>query len=175
MCKFISVDFNFSHNLFSILHYIPKIQACYCKYSKYLQDDFANYDCDILSYIKHCSPNFWIVLDDDNQFVGFISLDNFVGNANGLYSGEISTCLEQKAWGSFTRCGAKIFLKKCFDELGLYKIKAQIFPDNFRVKTLLKSSGFVYESTLKAETLRNGKPQDIEVYALYRTYYYKTR
>ena len=26
----------------------------------------------------------------------------------------------------------------------------------------------------KNETLRNGKPQDIEVYSLYRNYYYKT-
>ena len=170
MCKFVDVDFNTPHNLFSILHHIPNIQACYCKYFKYLQDDFAKYNEDILSYIKHCSPYFWIVLDYDNQFMGFIAMDNFVGSQNYLYSGEIAVCLEKKAWGSFTRCGAKIFLKKCFDELGLYKIKAQIFPDNFRVKTILKTSGFEYESTLKAETLRDGKPQDIEVYSLYRTY-----
>jgi RimJ/RimL family protein N-acetyltransferase len=57
----------------------------------------------------------------------------------------------------------------------LYKVKAQIYPQNFRVKTLLKNSGFIYEATLKNETLRAGKPQDIEVYSLYRDYYYKTR
>ena len=160
MCKFIEVDLNTPHNLFSILHHIPNIQNCYRKYYKYLQDDFAEYEEDILSYISHCSPYFWIVLDYDDTFMGFIAMDNFVGSRQNLYSGEISVC------------GAKIFLKKCFDELGLYKIKAQIFPDNFRVKSILKTSGFKYESTLKEDTLRNGVPQDIEVYSLYRNYYY---
>ncbi len=172
MCKFIEVDLNTPHNLFSILHHIPNIQNCYRKYYKYLQDDFAEYEEDILSYISHCSPYFWIVLDYDDTFMGFIAMDNFVGSRQNLYSGEISVCLEKRAWGSFCRCGAKIFLKKCFDELGLYKIKAQIFPDNFRVKSILKTSGFKYESTLKEDTLRNGVPQDIEVYSLYRNYYY---
>ena len=67
---------------------------------------------------------------------------------------------------------AKIFLKKCFDEFGLYKIKSQIFPDNFRIKTLLKYSGFEHEATLPKETIRARKPQDIEIYSLYRKYYY---
>ena len=58
---------------------------------------------------------------------------------------------------------------------GYTKIKAQIYPDNFRIASLLKASGFQYETTLKSETLRNGKPQDIDVYGLYRDYYYKTR
>lgn len=107
--------------------------------------------------------------------MGFVSLDNFIGGGNILYSAELTTCFEKKAWGSFTRYSAKIFLKKCFDELGLVKIKVQVYPDNFRTKALLKSSGFEYESTLKAETMRGGKMQDIDIYALYRTYYYKTR
>ena len=105
--------------------------------------------------------------------MGFVFLDNFVGNKNKLYSAEITTCFDKKAWGSFTRYSAKFFLKMCFDELGLYKIRAQIYPDNFRVKNFLKDCGFIYESTLKNETLRGGKPQDIEIYALYRSYYYK--
>lgn len=105
--------------------------------------------------------------------MGFVFLDNFVGNKNKLYSAEITTCFDKKAWGSFTRYSAKFFLKMCFDELGLYKIRAQIYPDNFRVKNFLKDCGFIYESTLKNETLRGGKPQDIEIYVLYRSYYYK--
>lgn len=175
MCKFINLSFNPVHNLFSNLHYIPLIERCYRKYYKYLQDDFALYEYDIYSYIKHCSPYFWIVTTIGGEFMGFVSLDNFIGGGNILYSAELTTCFEKKAWGSFTRYSAKIFLKKCFDELGLVKIKVQVYPDNFRTKALLKSSGFEYESTLKAETMRGGKMQDIDIYALYRTYYYKTR
>lgn len=192
MCKFVQVLYNTPHSLFSNLHYIPAIKACYSKYSRYLQDDFANFDDDILSYIEHCFPFFWVVLTYDNRFMGFVSLDNFTGGinyadnssiyisnekkvSNILYSAELTTCFDKKAWGDFTRYSAKIFLKKCFDELGLYKIKVQVYPDNFRTAALMKSTGFKYESTLKSETLRNGKPQDIDIYALYRTYYYKTR
>lgn len=172
MCKFINV--NITEPLGSeTLHYIPELQQCYRKYSKYLQDDFANYENDILSYINHCSPFFWVVTDYDNRFMGFVSLDNCIGNNVFLYSAELTTCLEKRAWGAFSRYSAKIFLKKCFDELNLYKIKVQVYPDNFRTKALIKSSGFQYESTLKSETLRKGKPQDIDIYALYRTYYYK--
>jgi RimJ/RimL family protein N-acetyltransferase len=104
--------------------------------------------------------------------MGFVCLDNFTGNKRIKYSAELSTCFERRAWGDFTRYCAKIFLKKCFDELGLYKIKVQIFPDNFRIKTLLKYAGFKYEATLPKETIRNNKLQDIEVYSLYKDYYY---
>ena len=169
MCIFINIT---PHNLFSNLHYIPLIHDCNKKYFKYLQDDFSNFENDTLSYVKYCSPYFWVILDKNTQFMGFVSLDNFVGGGNVLYSAELTTCFEKQAWGSFTKYSAKIFLKKCFDELGLFKIKAQIFPDNFRIKKLLKCAGFEYESTLKSETLRNGKPQDIDIYSLYRTYYY---
>ena len=175
MCKFINILINPKHNLFSNLHYIPFIKNCYNKYYKILQDDFAKYESDIFSYIEHCFPYFWVVTTYNNEFMGFVCLDNFIGGGNTLYSAELTTCFDKKAWGTFTRYSAKIFLKKCFDELGLTKIKVQVYPDNFRTAALMKCSGFKYESTLKAETLRQGKMQDIDIYALYRTYYYKTR
>lgn len=184
MCKFVQIIYNPGHNLFANLHYVPKVQACYSKYVKYLHDDFVNFESDIYRYLEHCFPYIWAITTYDDQFMGFVSLDNLVGgkicSKNGNiedinYSAELTTCFEKQAWGIFTRYSAKFFLKKCFDELGLYKIKAQIYPDNSRIATLLKSSGFEYETTLKSETLRNGKPQDIDVYGLYRNYYYKTR
>ncbi len=158
------------------LHYISFIQKCYQKYFNKFQDDFSpDFSSDILKFINDIAPFFWVITDYDNAPMGFVFLDNFVGNGSKLYSAELTTCFDRKAWGIFTRYSAKFFLKKCFDELGLYKIRAQVYPDNFLVKRLLKVSGFEYETTLKKETLRGGKPQDIEVYALYRTYYYKTR
>jgi RimJ/RimL family protein N-acetyltransferase len=171
MCKFLSVDLRAPLPFFN-LHYISEIQKCYRKYYKYLQDDFnrAN-EVDIQNFIKEKSPYFWVILTFDNKFMGFVFLDNFVGNEKCLYSAELTTCFDKKAWGSFTRYSAKFFLKKCFDELRLFKIKAQIYPDNFRVKNLLKDAGFNYESTLINETLRAGKLQNIEVYSLYKTYY----
>lgn len=152
--------------------YISRVQICYNRYSKYLQDDFSHFEGDILSYIKS-TPFFWIILSYKRDFKGFVLLDNFVGNKETNYSAELTTCFEPDAWGAYTRYCAKIFLKKAFDEFGLYKIKALVYPQNHRTSVLLKSSGFKYESTLKNETLRNNRPQDIDVYSLYRMYYYK--
>ena len=56
-------------------------------------------------------------------------------------------------------------------KLNLQKITANIYPDNYRVKNLLKDAGFTYETTLKNATKRNGKFQDIDIYAIYRSYY----
>ena len=175
MCKFLRVNQETLFQKSSNLRYIPFVEECWLKFSKYFQDDFS---CvvDRNSLLKFiCDSFFWIILDYEENFMGFVFLDNFVGDDNRLYSAELTTCFDKKAWGVFTRYSAKFFLKKCFDELGLYKIKAQIYPDNFRVKSFLKDCGFVHESTLKNETLRAQKPQDIEVYALYRTYFYKTK
>ncbi|MBD5402148.1 GNAT family N-acetyltransferase [bacterium] len=175
MCKFVQVIYNPNLGLYANLDYISDIQKCYSRYAKYLQDDFMHFENDVYSFLAHTYPFFWAILTRDDEFMGFVLLDNFIGNDNCLYSAELTTCFNRQAWGDFTKYCAKIFLKKCFDELGLSKIKAQVYPDNFRTKMLLKSAGFEYETTLKAETLRKGKPQDLDVYALYRTYYYKTR
>ena len=43
-----------------------------------------------------------------------------------------------------------------------------MFPDNFRVKNLLKYSGFVKEALLKGETIRGGDLQDIEIYSIFK-------
>lgn len=176
MCKFRQVILNRKLGQAYNCQYIPDIIKCYKKYFKFLHDDFSRiYTSNPELLVEQCYPYFWVVLDFNNQFMGFVYLDNFTGDDKSFYSAELTTCFDKKAWGVFTKYSAKIFLKQCFDNFGFYKIKVQIYPDNFRTKILMKSCGFVYESTLKNDTLRFGKPQDIEVYSLYRSYYYKTR
>ena len=168
MCKFKQVILSPSC---SNLHYIPDIINCYGKYAKYLQDDYAkNFG---VFHIFLSFPNFWVITDNLDKFMGFVFLDNFTGNGSANFSAEITVCFDKKAWGSFVRYSAKFFLKYCFDTFGFYKIKALIFPDNFRVKKLLKQVGFEYETTLPDETLRFNKVQNIDVYSIKRNYYYK--
>ncbi len=166
MCKFIQLTSSDDQPL----HCIPMVEKLFIKYFRYIQDDFSCVD-DIKKYIYSTAPFFWIILDYEDNFMGFVYLDNIVGNSDSIYSAELTTAFVPEAWGDFTRYSAKIFLKKCFDEFGLQKITANIYPENFRVKNLLKDAGFVYESTLKNATLRFGKMQDIDIYALYRNYY----
>ena len=171
MCKFKQIYINPKSLNIENLHYIPKILQCYKKYSKYLHDDFTTDEG--IDYIMYSIPYLWAICDFEENFMGFVSLDNFTGNGYQNFCAELTTCFHHIAWGNFTRYSAKIFLKKCFDDFGLYKIKALTFPDNHRVKNLLKSAGFEYETTLPKDTVRNGKLQDIEVYSIYRNYYYK--
>ena len=166
MCKFLQIKCISLKNL----HYISEILKCYKKYSKYLHDDFVTNEG--IEYVLYSMPYLWAVCDFSGNFMGFVSLDNFIGNGFSNFSAEITTCFHRRAWGSFTKYSAKFFLKKCFDEFKLYKIKAQVFPDNFRVISLLKSAGFEYETTLPSETLRSGKLQDIDVYSIKKSYYY---
>lgn len=169
MCSFRQIILD---PLCSDLHYIPNVINCYCRYAKYLQDDYAK-DFGFCNIFFSC-PNFWVITDNQGEFMGFVFLDNFTGNGKANFSAEITVCFDKKAWGSFVRYSAKFFLKQCFDTFGFYKIKALIFPDNFRVKKLLKQVGFEYETTLPDETVRNGKLQDLEVYSIKRDYYYKS-
>lgn len=168
MCKFKQIILN---SLCSDWRYIPNIINCHKKYAKYLQDDYAQFN-GLLNIFVSC-PNLWAITDFQDKFMGFVFLDNFTGNEKSNFSAEITVCFEKNGWGNFIRYSAKFFLKYCFDKFGFYKIKALIFPDNYRVKTLLKQTGFEYETILPKETLRNGKLQDIEVYSIKRNYYYK--
>ena len=75
MCKFIQLTTN---NLFTNLHYIPLIWENYTKYFKYLQDDFSDNDINILSLVEKTVPYFWIIIDNKNQYMGFVFLDNLL-------------------------------------------------------------------------------------------------
>lgn len=117
--------------------------------------------------IENTSPFFWIVIDSKTEeFSGFAFLENLVGTKNNLHSAEVTTCFEPKFWGKYTKVCAQKFVNYCFKKYGLIKLKASIFPQNYRVKALLNKAGFKKESLLKGETLKNGALQDIEIYSI---------
>ncbi len=154
--------------------YFEQALFLYVQFSKYLDDDFALGELSSLEYfsnlIKRTFPFFWVITEGD-KVTGFVYLDNVVGNKNQFFSAELITCFDKKYWGIYTRICAYIFLKTIFQKYGFQKIKALIYPENSRVKTLLKMTGFKKEAFLKSETLRNGKMQDIEVYSVFRDKY----
>lgn len=144
----------------------------YRRYEKFLKDDFAIQEDSFFEYfvsmIEELSPYFWVILADE-EVAGFVYLENFTGNSTTKHGAEITTCFDKKFWGSFTYYAALVFFNYCFETLGLKKIKALIYPENFRVVRLLKRCGFNKEGLLESETLRGGKPQDIAVYSLIYT------
>lgn len=150
---------------------LTRLFFLYLRYSKYLDDDFAADGRSLLKYftdnINKLSPYFWIVFDDETRKpAGFVYLDKITGDSKTLHNAEVSACFYKEFWGRFTYETAKIFFNFCFEKLGLIKIKAQIYPQNFIVKTILKKCGFKKEGYLKSETISGGKLQDIELYSL---------
>lgn len=149
--------------------YFEQALFLYIKYSKFLDDDYAQNNIPVYDYFFDLVQRtlFFVIVEKD-VVSGFVYLDNIIGDAKRFHSAELTTCFDKRFWGNYTKTCAKIFLNFCFEHYGFKKIKALVYPENFRVKTLLKSSGFEKEALLKDETLRNNKLQDIEVYSVIR-------
>lgn len=174
MLKFKPVILNKEKGEYQNLEYIPQIMFLYKRWGRFLKDDFALQEDSFYEYfmdlLEELSPYFWVILCG-SEVAGFVYLENFVGNSENLYSAEVSTCFDKKFWGKFTYYAALVFFDFCFANLGLKKIKALIYPENFRVLGLLKRAGFKKEGFLKSETMRFGRPQNIEVYSLFNNIY----
>lgn len=146
--------------------YFEQALFLYIKYSKFLDDDYAQNGLSVYDYFLNLINRtlFFVIVEGD--FVsGFVYLDNFTGSDKKLHSAELTTCFDRRFWGDYTKVCARIFLDHCFEKYKFEKIKALVYPENFRVKTLLKSAGFEKEALLRGETLRNKKLQDIEIYS----------
>lgn len=149
--------------------YFQQALFLYTKYSKFLDDDFAQNNLTIYDYFLNLiQKTLFFVIVEEETVSGFVYLDNFIGNDKKLHSAELTTCFDKRFWGNYTKACARIFLDYCFKIYDFEKIKALVYPENFRVKTLLKSAGFEKEALLKGETLRNNKLQDIEIYSCKR-------
>lgn len=148
--------------------YFEQALFLYTKYSKFLDDDYASNGMSPYDYFLNLvMKTLFFVIVEDCEVVGFVYLDNFIGDSERFHSAEVTTCFDRRVWGNYTKICGRIFLDHCFEKYGLKKIKALVYPENFRVTTLMKSIGFEKEALLKAETMRNNKLQDIEVYACY--------
>jgi len=170
MLKFKPLIINRSEDFFENLQYLPQVMFLYKKYGKFLMDDFALSGNSFYEYfinlVESVSPYFFVILCDE-EVAGFVYLENFTGDVNVMHSAEITTCFDRKYWGGFTYYTALVFFNYCFETLGIKKLKALIYPENFRVKQLLTRCRFEKEGYLKSETVRDGQFQDIEVYALF--------
>lgn len=172
MIKFIKIIVNKKRKEFRNIQFIPQVIALYERFSSCLHDDYflenqeSSLDS-VINLIENTSPFFWVIIDKKTEkFAGFVFLDNWTGAKDKFHCAEITTCFEPSFWGKFTKICAKKFIKYCFDKYKLKKLKAHIFPQNFKVKTLLKASGFKKEAVLRSETIKNGKLQDIEVFSI---------
>ena len=172
MIKFIKIVINRKNQEFRNIQYIPQIIALNERFKNYLHDDYffegqkSSVDA-IINLIEKSTSFFWVIVDKKtDKFAGFVFLDNWVGAKNNFHSAEVTTCFHPDFWGKYTKICAKKFIKYCFKKYKFKKLKAYVFVQNFRVKSLLKNVGFKKEAVLKGETLKYGELQDVEVFAV---------
>ena len=153
-------------NIYEKPAYYEQALFLYKNSMKYLDDDYAMDGYSLEEYLeKLVNTTLFYVIVDDNRVCGCVYLDNIIGDSKNLHSAEITACIDKNCWGVFSKICAILFLNFCFEKLGFKKIKALVYPENYRVKTLLEFAGFEFEALLKGETIRNNKLQDIEIYS----------
>src|SRR5574344_1271209 len=150
MSQFVKLIINRNRKIFRNIKYLPSVIHLYERFSKYLNDDYFNLSIDgLIDLIEKNGNYFWVILDErTKKFTGFVFLDNWTGEKNNPHSAEVTTCFEPEYWGDYTKICARQFIKYCFKKDKLKKLKACIFPQNSRVKNILKRSGFKREALL---------------------------
>ena len=155
-------------NIYEKPAYFEQALFLYANSTKFIDDDFARNGLSLYEYfvnlVNNTAPFFFVIVENE-KVLGIVYLDNIIGDSKNLHSAELTTCFDKSYWGVFPKICAIIFLNLCFEKFGFKKIKALVYPENYRVKTLLKFAGFKFEALLKGETMRNNKEQDIEVYS----------
>lgn len=172
MAQFIKIIIDRKKGEYRNIQHLPRIITLYERFSRYLHDDYflenqpSSVDA-VIDLVEKASPFFWAIFDKkSSRFAGFVFLDNWVGCKNNMHSAEVTTCFDPAFWGKYTKFCAKKFIKFCFKKYKLKKLKAYVFPQNFKVRTLLKLVGFKKEAVLKSETFKNGVLQDVEVFSI---------
>jgi len=154
--NFIPLDFQTK----SGLQFLPKILMLLDKNKSMMVDDYtdANYE-GLLNFVKSFTPWF-IAITKNDEFLGFIYCTDWQGSETQKHSCEISACSEKKYFGSDTRNVLKLFTEYLYNNLGLVKIFARTYKENFNCVKILIDSGFKQEGFLKGSTLRNNELQD---------------
>lgn len=152
-------------------HYLPEILHLFERHKNVLLDDYYSSDFyerlkEILELINAVSPHFYVILCEE-EFMGFVYLENWIGSTQKLHSCCASVCVAKEFRGAKALEAGKIFIRELFKVHNLHKIKAETFAHNHLGANFLKKLGFSKEATLKHETLKNGKYIDIYVYTIF--------
>ena len=135
----------------------------------------------IFEIIYSSNGNFWVIEAENGEIAGFfyiydvISLIHPVKNPpkNEIeyikkpHTAVLAGCLKKNFWGLKSKKILYEILSMLFEKENLKKIKCEIFASNPYVKGILKRFDFICEGVLKGETINRGKPENVEIWALF--------
>ncbi len=171
MIKFLKIRIVPEFGIYENVSYIPDIIRLVKAYGNKLFDDYfldsgENITKVLIALIQRTSPCFWVIASSDGEFRGFVYLDDWLGSSKRSHSASVTTCIDPKYWGKFTRFAGKRFIKYVFKRYKLVKLKAEVYRHNRNAINLLQKLGFKKECTLKSETMVGLRPVDIDVYSI---------
>ena len=83
------------------------------------------------------------------------------------YNGEIGYWIGQPYWGNgFGKKTVELLTSFAFEELGLIRVFAGVFPNNKASMRVLENSGYVLEAILKSSIVKNGIISDEYIYSI---------
>lgn len=113
--------------------------------------------------------------DPEKTFAFAITYQDKVIGSIGIFrkenihsrTAEIGYYIGEEYWGKgFGTCAIKLACKYVFDNTDIVRIYAEPFARNLASCRILEKSGFIYEGTLHANAFKNGKVEDMKMYAL---------
>ena len=107
----------------------------------------------------------FVIRDGGDKLVGAIGVRPEEGP--GAHRAEIGYWLARPCWGRGVATAAVRELSAyAFEELGLRRLVAQVYPWNQASVRVLEKCGFRREGYLRAHVLKDGEPVDVLAYGL---------
>ena len=131
----------------------------------YHQQDDRYFDAYLLGNKKGSCKSFFIFKLEGNELVGIVNINNIMRGSLSMASLGYYGCAEYGGRG-YMREGLELVIDYAFHDLGLNRLEANIQPNNFVSKHLIKRLGFRYEGYSVNYLKINGVWCDHERYAL---------
>ncbi len=110
---------------------------------------------------------FGLVVKEDQRLIGTVGLVHIQAAERsadlGISIGEVAYW--ERGYG---REAAELMVRYGFEELNLNRIGLQVYSDNWRAIRCYQKAGFVHEGCLSQAAYRNGRYQDVYLFAMLR-------
>ena len=132
----------------------------------YTEKDAAGFIASMLSAEEN--KTFACAITDEDKVIGSIGAFR-QGNIH-FRTAELGYYLAEPYWGRGIMTGAiRQFCGRIFETTDILRIFAEPFSYNTASCRVLEKAGFQYEGTMKSNAVKNGRIQDMKLYALTRS------
>jgi len=135
----------------------------------------GNYTVQFIQEVLSGSPWFQVVLNDKDEFMGFVWLNNWMGKEPYYNGVQIQAMMERKFWGKETEKAFSCLLNKLFNETCLNRVQMEIDETNILACKLAERMCFKLEGIIRNATIKDGKPVNYKLFSILKGEYNNER